>query len=125
MEIDELQPGDILLFSGAKDRISQAIMLLTDSLVTHSALSYTENDRIVEETPPSVRIFQLDINDERLKGRKIYVHRFKTHQNSLAPVLNAATAYLNQETPYANNNLYLLALILVYKKWAPTPWLKR
>ncbi len=125
MEIDELQPSDILLFSGAKDRISQAIMLLTDSLVTHSALSYTENDKILEETPPSVRIFQLDLHDERLKGRKIYVNRLKTSQKSMAPVLKAATAYLNQETPYANNNLYLLGLILVYKKWAPNTLVKK
>ena len=125
MEIKELQPGDILLFSGAQDRISQAIMLLTDSLVTHSALSYTENDKIVEQTPPRVRIFQLDIDNERLLGRKIYVNRFKTHQNSMAPVLKAATAYLNQETPYANNNLYLLGLILIYKKWAPNTLVKK
>ena len=74
MERDELQPSDILLLSGAQDRISQAIMLLTDSLVTHSGLSYTENDKILEETPLAVRIFRLDIHNERLKGRKIYVN---------------------------------------------------
>ena len=125
MEIKELQPGDILLFSGAKDRISRAIMLLTDSLVTHSALSYKKNGEIVEETPPSIRTSKLDIHSERLKGRKIYVNRFNKHQNSMAPVLEAATGYLNQEIPYAKNNLYLLGLILIYEKWTPNTLLKK
>ena len=125
LSFEELQPADVLLFSGADDATSKAIMWLTNSPVAHSALFYTEKDKIIEESPPSIRIFQLNIDDERLKGRTIYVNRLETQQQSKMPVINAATAYLNNETPYANNNLYLLGLILLYKKFRPNTLVKK
>ena len=128
MKINELQPADILLFSGTKDWMSQAIMRLTNSEVTHAALSYKDSHQIIEETPPSVSIFEFDTtgeSGERLKDRKIYVNRLKTAQASMTPVINAATCYLNDETPYAKTNLYLLGLILIYKKWSPNILVKQ
>lgn len=128
MNFNELKPADILLFSGAKDWMSQAIMLLTNSEVTHAALSYKHYHQIIEQTPPSIRIFEVDMtgeSSERLRGRKIYVNRLNSYQTSMTPVINAATLYLNNETPYAKTNLYLLGLILIYKKWSPNILVKQ
>lgn len=121
-DVDKLQSADILLFSGlkkdaeGKDWMSLAIMFLTNSKVTHAAL-YQDQGEIIEETPPMVRTYKLDRSDKRFHGREIYINRLNNQQFFPAPVIKAATTYLNQETPYAFNNLYLLGLILLYKKF--------
>ena len=51
MDIKDLKPGDVLLFSGEKGSfISEAIMFLTNSPVSHAALVYSDPANIVEET---------------------------------------------------------------------------
>ncbi len=125
LSIDQLKPADVLIFSGADDSISKAIMWLTNSQVTHAALYYTEKGRFIEQTPPSIRFYHLNPDDERFQGRKIYVNRLEIPQASMMPVMNPAIAYLNQETPYANNNLYTLGLILLYKKFRPNTLVKK
>jgi hypothetical protein len=124
-DVDQLQTADILLFSGKKDRTSQAIMWLTNSKVTHAAL-YQDQGEIIEETPPSVKTYKLG-SDQRFHGREIYVNRLNSQPFFPTPVIKAATTYLNQETPppYAQNNLYLLGLILLYKKFQPNILIKR
>lgn len=129
LDIDQLQPADILLFSGLKknaeekDWISTAIMFLTNSEVTHAAL-YRDLGEIIEETPPRVQTYKLN-SDKRCQGRKIYVNRFNSQHFIPAPVINAATMYLNESQPYAFNNLYLLGMILLYKKFTPNILTKR
>lgn len=122
MNINELKPADILLFSGEKgDFISDAIIWLTDSPVMHAALSYIESDQsrdqIVEAIPDGVSKSRLDMNSPRFKGRRIYVKRLKKQPESMTPVINIATEYLG--TPYATSNFYLIAMILLYKKFTP------
>lgn len=122
-DIDQLQIADILLFSGEEDRTSQAIMWLTNSKVTHAAL-YRGQGEIIEETSPNVKIYKLN-SDGRFHGREMYINRLNKKQFYTEPVINAATTYLNNITPYAYSNLYLLGLILLYKKFSPNFLTKR
>lgn len=117
MDINDLKSGDILLFSGEKgSTISEAIMYLTNAPVSHAAMAYTPGGTIVEATPPAVQTNQAA---ERFIDRKISVMRCNPPQNSYAPVLAAATGYLNDKAPYANANLYLVGMLLVYRKFTP------
>jgi len=120
MDIKDLKPGDVLLFSGEKGSfISEAIMFLTNSPVSHAALVYSDPGSIVEETPPAV---QVNPAGKRFEGRTVYVNRLKQAPGSLSPVLEAATGYVNDDEPYAMSNLYLVGLLLIYKKFsASTP----
>ena len=115
MDINDLKPGDVLLFSGEKGSfISEAIMFLTNSPVSHAALVYSDPSTIVEETPPAV---QVNPAKTRFEGRTIYVNRLKKEPTSLSPVIGAATGYVNDDEPYAMSNLYLVGLLLIYKKF--------
>jgi hypothetical protein len=118
MDINDLKPGDVLLFSGEKgSSISEAIMFLTNSPVSHAALVYSDPNEVVEETPPSV---QVNPAKKRFEGRTIYVNRLKKQPASLAPVIEAATRYVNNDEPYAMSNLYLVGLLLIYKRFTPS-----
>ena len=117
MNINELQPGDVLLFSGEKgSTISEAIMWLTDAPVSHAAMAYNPSSTIVEATPPQV---QTNPAAERFVERRISVMRCNPPHGSYDPVLAAATGYLNDQAPYANANLYMVALLLIYRKFTP------
>ncbi len=115
MNINELKPGDVLLLSGGRNSfISQAIMFLTDSPVSHAALSYFQSSEIIEETPPKIA---KSSTQEKFKGREVYVMRYA--DKPMKPVMDAATQYLNEEEPYAMSELYLVGLILIYRKFTP------
>lgn len=117
MNVDDLNPGDILLFSGEKGSfISEAIMFLTGAPVSHAAMTYQPNSSIIEESPPAV---QTNSASERFKGRKITVMRLDPPQADYDPVLAAAKGYLNDREPYAFSNLYLVGILLIYKKFTP------
>lgn len=123
MEINELKPADVLLFSGEPGSyISQAIMYLTDAPVSHAALSYTDYSTIIEETPPTVTT-----NDaaQRFSDRTITVMRIRDDMGSMQPVTDAAAAYLNNNAPYANFNLYLVGMLLVFRKFTPSGLVQR
>jgi hypothetical protein len=123
MDINDLQPGDVLLFSGEEGSlISKAIMWLTDAPVSHAAMAYNPSSIIVEETPPAV---QTNPADERFVDRTISVMRRTPPQSNYDPVLDAAADYLNAEEPYANANLYLVGALLVYRKFTPDTPLQR
>lgn len=117
MEIKGLHSGDILLFSPEEGSwISDAIVFLTGAPVSHAAMSYLNPSDIIEETVPNVRVAPAD---ERFKNRKIYVMRDPRHSD-FSPVLNASTGYLNSLEPYGMTNLYLVGMILLYKKFSHT-----
>jgi len=117
MEITDLKPGDILLLSGEKGHfLSEAIMYLTDSPVSHAALSYKTYDKIVEETLPQIRIIE---SKTRFENRTVFVKRLKKRQKSMDPVIQAAEEYLNNLEPYGKANLIILGLLLLYKKFSP------
>ena len=118
MNISDLNQADVLLFSGEKGSfISEAIMFLTDSPVSHTALSYTTSAKIIEETPPAV---QVNTAVDRFKDRTIYVMRRGVRPEFMTPVLDAATGYLNNNEPYAMSNLYLVGALLIFKKFTAT-----
>jgi hypothetical protein len=117
MDINDLKPGDVLLFSGEKGSfISEAIMFLSNAPVSHAAMAYSPSNTIVEETPPAV---QTNPAAMRFESRKITVMRHKPPQASYVPVLKAATCYLNNQEPYAKSNLYLVGMLLIYRKFTP------
>ncbi len=123
MDIKDLQPGDVLLFSGEKGSyISEAIMWLTGAPVSHAAMAYTPSSKLIEETPPAVRVAE---DAERFVERTITVMRHTPARSDYTPVLNAATGYLNDKAPYANANLYLVGILLLYRKFAPDTLLQR
>ena len=93
MEIADLKVGDVVLFSAEKGSfISWAITFLTDAPVSHAALFYGDNQAqpsLIEETPPAVAINP------------------------------AAKSYYNNVEPYDNAGLYMVGMLLIYKKFTP------
>jgi hypothetical protein len=123
MDIKDLQPGDVLLFSPEEGSfISQAIAWLTGEPVSHAAMAYEPPSLIVEETPPEV---QTNPAADRFVGRTITVMRRSPPQSSYDPVLEAASGYLNESEPYAEANLYLVGMLLIYRKFTPDSTLQR
>ena len=124
METTDLNPSDVLLFSGVEESfISKAIMYLTDAPVSHAALYYREPKKIIEATPPAVQVTE---TDKRFPGRTITVMRdVRPGLGSLEEVLKKADIYLNDEQPFGMSNLYTLAVIMVYAKFAPRSPMKK
>ncbi|EAP9194242.1 hypothetical protein L2D25_24490 [Salmonella enterica subsp. enterica serovar Muenchen] len=114
--LSELRPADVLLFSPEKKSfISWAITFLTDAPVSHAALYFNEAPpTIIEETPPQVSESSAQ---KRFHGRTIYVYRH-TSTSPLNPVINAARRHLNNQEPYDHAGLYMVGLLLMYKKFS-------
>ncbi len=119
MHVRDLQAGDVLLFSPEEGSwISKAITWLTDAPVSHAAMTYQIPTKMVEETPPAVRIAEATM---RFPGRTVHVMRLnKPTIDDFKPVMDIAAKYLNGEAPYAMNNLYLVGMLLIYKKFTPS-----
>ncbi|NVK21716.1 MAG: hypothetical protein HWD86_04310 [Kangiellaceae bacterium] len=123
MDVRDLRAGDVLLFSPEKGSwISKAITWLTDAPVSHAAMTYQIATKIIEETPPAVRVAEATL---RFVDRTISVMRFNKPVDSFAPVMNIATGYLNKQEPYAMSNLYLIGMLLIYKKFTPSDPVQR
>lgn len=119
MDIKNLEIGDILLFSAEKGSfISWAITFLTDAPVSHAAMFYNEqNQSIIEESPPQVAV---NPATDRFKDREIYVRRLSVEEGlPLSPVIEEATNYLNKAEPYDMSGLYMVGLLLIYRKFTP------
>lgn len=117
MEISALKNGDVVLFSPEKGSfLSEAICLLTDSNVSHAAMVYNvngdENSNIIEESPPQVAINNAKM---RFTDRIIYVRRLQGNLD-MTPVIKQSELFLNEGIPYNDPELYMLGLLLVYKK---------
>jgi len=123
MKIKDLKTADVLLFSPEEGSfISWAITYLTDAPVSHAAMYYSEeNKTIIEETPPQVAV---NVAEGRFKGRKISVRRFDK-DITMRPVLDVAKTYLNNNEPYDKNGLYMIGILLIYKKFAPHTLLQK
>lgn len=117
MNIKDLKSGDVLLFSAEKGSfISWAITFLTKAPVSHAAMFYNEKEStIIEETPPQVAINNAN---ERFKGRDIYVRRLNKNL-PLTPVIETSTSYLNDKEPYDDKGLYMVGVLLMYKRFTP------
>lgn len=121
---NDLKKGDILLFKGDQSEwISAAIMLLTNSDVSHAALCYDEN-KLADEVLTGVGVHNIsDALPNDPKGHCIYVRRYANPDISALnpnPVTNAAAKYISEGEPYDKASLLLLALILLYKKFTPS-----
>lgn len=120
---NDLQKGDVLLFEGMKDDfISAAIMFLTDSNVSHSAMTYHEKDgaqdaTLVHEASPKVPVSVKEAT-KTFGDRPITVRRL-TRPVEQQKLIAAADRYLLEKAPYNNNGLYLVGIILIYKKMSP------
>lgn len=119
MEIADLKVGDVVLFSAEKGSfISWAITFLTDAPVSHAALFYGDNQAqpsLIEETPPAVAI---NPAAARFVDRTITVRRLDSTL-PLDPVIAAAKSYYNNAEPYDNAGLYMVGMLLIYKKFTP------
>lgn len=114
--IEDLLPADVLLFSADKDSwVSQAIIFLTDGKVSHSAIKDLKPDTLVHGVRPHVQ--EGGVN-KLFKNRDIYVMRVAQDHN-LRPILRAAAEYVKNKEPFPMSTMYLLALILVYKRFTP------
>lgn len=117
MDVRDLKAGDVLLFSPEEGSwISKAITWLTDAPVSHAAMTYQIPTKLVEETPPAVRVANATV---RFVDRTVHVMRLHKPIDDFKPVMDVAAKYLNGEAPYAMNNLYLLGILLLYKKFTP------
>ncbi len=115
--LEDLNQGDILVFKGDNsDWISKAIMVLTNSDVSHAALYYGRS-LIADEGLVGMKTH---VVEDCPDGYQIYVRRLADNTLSMKPVVDAASAYLLEDNPYSMPNLVLLGLLLLYKKFVPT-----
>jgi hypothetical protein len=116
MTIEQVQPADVLLFSG-NSIISEAIILLTGGGVSHAAMAY-DALQLVHEVPEHAKMQPMK---DLFSGREISVMRLREGHSleALQGVLNAGKTYVDQAEPYPMSNLYLLGLILIYRRVTP------
>lgn len=116
IKVNDLKKGDILLFKGDKEEwISLAIMLFTDSDVSHAAL-YLDDNSIADEGLAGLG--KHTISDDP-NGFFVYVNRLSENVPSMDPVIEAAAKYIIEGEPYCKSSLILLAMIILYKKFTP------
>lgn len=125
MSLSDLCQGDVLLFEGMKnDAISFAIMFLTDSSVSHAAMLYSEETdqkpaTLVHEASPKIPVSIMEAAGS-FGDRQITIRRLtKEPTYGSQPLIDAADRYLLEKAPYNNNGLYLVGILLIYKKVAP------
>jgi hypothetical protein len=114
LEISDLQPGDVLLFSG-DSLISELIILLTGGGVSHAAMVFEKPDKLVHEVPEKAQTGSMAA---LFAGREISIMRLKADHDEakLEPVVDAAADYVKREEPYPMSQVYLLGLILIYRR---------
>ena len=120
MNIQDLQPSDVLLFSYVPgDKLSEAIMYLTGCGISHAAMAYRVNGKIIEEVgaegtdPGGVEIGDASV---RFSGRTITVRRSTRAGGNFLKVLDAADKYYEIGEPFGMTNLVMAGLLLIYKK---------
>ncbi len=117
MSISDVLPGDVLLFSG-EGLISEAIKFATEGGESHAAMAYNATD-LVHEVPPAASTAQMS---DAFKNRNISVMRVKSQRDrdQIPEALAAAKEFVEQKEPYPMSNLYLLGLILLYRRVTPS-----
>ncbi len=116
MSIKDIEPGDVLLFSG-ESLISEAIILVTGGGVSHAAIAYDDIDLVHEVPPHAAR----GVMAELFEGRTISVMRVfdSQHKEQIPKALTAANQFVKDKEPYPMSNLYLLGLVLLYRTVTP------
>ena len=119
MDISEVKKGDVLLSYG-DGWISDVIRLVDGGDYSHAALF--DGNVIVEAGLRGVVVTPIEKEVEAQKYVDVY--RFKSDSGStfslpdwpVEPVTNRIHYYLNKGTKYADNQLYLVGLLIVVRK---------
>ncbi len=113
MDVKDLQPGDILLYTPT-DCCGKIIAWMTNSHVCHAAL-YLGYGYVAEEVGSGLRRFSVE---ESCRQRTMYIRRFQP-QKDMRPVTDIAETYLKKGEGYGNKDIAALALILLSKGLFP------
>ncbi|BDH45213.1 hypothetical protein TUM12370_12570 [Salmonella enterica subsp. enterica serovar Choleraesuis] len=123
--LSALRRGDVLLFEGMdSDNISSTIMYLTNSRVSHAAMAYSEEKAgqvatLVHEASPKVPLSVRDAA-KSFGDRLITVRRLpESRDGDGDELIAAADRYLREEAPYNNYGLYMVGVLLIYRKFIP------
>jgi len=131
LRISDLQPGDILTYEASsdpksRDIITEMIVLLTKSTITHSAIFIQDldgdNSCYIADSGKSGTHEHVSIAGDS-NTRATYVCRLNNPQNSdglvnakdTRPVIDAAKQIVSENLPYPFADLALVAAILLYK----------
>ncbi len=119
MDVKDLKPGDILLYSPIKGQaIGWAISILTRSPVCHAGLyvggEISGEISVAEEGFDGLKLYSLA---DSFGQRKIYVKRLSSPKD-MAPVINIAKGYLKNGEQYGFYDIVLLAVSLVNADFA-------
>ena len=108
ISINELKPGDIMLFSPSDEWISKVIVFLTQSSVSHTGLVDRNPAYLVnEEGDGTIRKMLPDPGE-----RTIYIRRLKNAPDT-SVVVDYAMEYVKQKVPYPKSNLVFLGLYII------------
>lgn len=149
--ISDLKAGDVLIFKGGellnKDQImklfeevinkelskeeffdilvTQLIMLLTNSDVSHSALVVAPG-KLADEGPAGLGTHLFTAPDETSSApvSEVYLRRLKS-DDLLDPVVDAAITYVKSDEPYDYVPLVFIAGIVLYNHFSSTSRLKK
>jgi hypothetical protein len=106
-----IQPGDILLFRG-HSFVSRAIRLIDGADVNHAALAVNAST-MIEAAGSGLRLSP--IPDAIAGNDMTFIHRLPGRED-LSPVVAAGDAFLKARTPYAYQQLMLLALLTLTRR---------
>ena len=119
--LGDIKPGDILIFDGEDHGISLLIKKFTHSQVTHGAIFMQGGSvaALADAGSAGIHMHQVDSRDS---SRIVHVRRItkkggfgENFDKTVAPVIDIARDYVNQDLPYPYSDLVLLAMILIYK----------
>ena len=114
ISINELKPGDIMLFSPSDEWISKAIVFLTHSSVSHTGLVDRNPAYLVnEEGDGTIRKMLPDPGE-----RTIYIRRLKNAPDT-SVVVDYAMKYVEEKVPYPKSNLVFLGLYIIIGDFIP------
>lgn len=113
VKFNELKKGDVLLFSHTDDWYSTMISLITNSPISHAAMSYYDYTSIVEEVPPCATVNPIK---ESSAGRQVTVMRINREYLDMGKVLEVAEQYVVDKAPYAKKNTAFIVLYILITK---------
>ncbi len=114
ISINELKPGDIMLFSPSDEWISKVIVFLTHSSVSHTGLvDRNPADLVNEEGDGTIRKMLPDPGE-----RTIYIRRLKNAPDT-SVVVDYAMKYVEEKVPYPKSNLVFLGLYIIIGDFIP------
>jgi len=111
----DLKMGDIILMEGEEGSIiSDIIMLLTESPVSHATVVSQNTAQIIHETKPCVEIAELD----KYVKRGMYVMRHDNTELDMSKVYKIADQYRKEKLPYAMTDMAFFAIYHLVRIWS-------